>query len=120
MWSSEAEDPAEALERVLSSRCQTRMREAMLWYLEGVSAREAASRSGLRDHRNVVRQAHRLGISHLHERRRRYRQALHRTQRLIERPWAQKILSGERASLRQLLAAQRQSVDMLDLERFEG
>lgn len=110
---TERYDAVRAVDRVLCSRCGQRMREALLRYLEGLSAREAARRSGYFDHKTLLRNAHRLQLNEIHEQRRRDRALLRSAQKGLQEPRMQKLMRGEKLSTRELIAVYRDSSEWL-------
>ena len=72
----EPPDPVQAVRRILGGKFGPRQKVALLLVLEGESLRRAARSAGLADHRSTYRHLQRLGLTKLHEERRRYRRWL--------------------------------------------
>lgn len=68
-------DGLAAVRRILDSRCTLRRKVGLLLVLEGMSYREAERLTGGRQHPCLFRNAKRLGVDAIHNRRRRERSA---------------------------------------------
>ena len=83
-------DPAALAARILAApRLGPRMRAALLLYLEGLSAREAARAVGFRNHMSLWRRAGSYGLHAIHNERRAHRKAIQKlakAQTLLQRP----------------------------------
>jgi hypothetical protein len=83
-------DPAALAASILAApRLGPRMRAALLLYLEGLSAREAARAVGFKSHMALWRAAGRYGLHGVHNARREFREAIRKlaeAQRLMQRP----------------------------------
>jgi hypothetical protein len=78
-----------AAQILAATRLGPRMRTALLLYLEGLSAREAARAVGYRSHMSLWRAAGRWGLHGIHAERREFREAIRKlaeAQRLMQRP----------------------------------
>jgi hypothetical protein len=70
-------DACHAVARILASpRLRPRMQWALILYLEGLSAREAAKALGLRDHMSLWRRARAYGLQPIHAQRQAFRQSM--------------------------------------------